>query len=72
MVMTNKEIGKFDERTASLLYNRDEFLKNVSEEIKPQFEGTTDLRTFLNTTGKLTREEMLLIVEQAQLSLCTQ
>lgn len=69
MVMTNKEIGKFDERTASLLYNRDEFLKNVSEEIKPQFEGTTDLRTFLNTTGKLTREEMLLIVEQAQLLL---
>ncbi len=54
---------------SSLFYNSDEFLKGVNEEIKPQFEGTTDLRTFLETTGKLTRQDMLLIIKQAQLLL---
>jgi C-terminal processing protease CtpA/Prc len=42
-----------------------EFLESVNEEIKPQFEGATDLQTFLKTTGKLSVEDMLLLVEQA-------
>ena len=69
MLKSDKQIRTSKERMPTLLYNSAEFLKGVNEGIKPQFEGTTDLRTFLETTGKLTRQDMLLIIEQAQLLL---
>jgi hypothetical protein len=69
MLENNKQIRTFEEKVTSLLFNNSEFLKGVNEEIKPQFEGTTDLRTFLKTTGKLKLEDMRLIVDQALLLL---
>ncbi len=69
MLKSDMQIGTSKERMSSLLYNSAEFLKGVNEEIKPQFEGTTDLRTFLKTTGKLSIEDMILLVEQAQVLL---
>ncbi len=47
------------------MYSSTEFLKGVNEEIRPQYAGTTDLRTFLKTTGKLSLADMRLLVEQA-------
>jgi C-terminal processing protease CtpA/Prc len=69
MLKSDKKIRTSKERMPSLLYSSAEFLKGVDEEIKPQFEGTTDLQTFLKTTGKLSIDDMRLLVEQAQILL---
>lgn len=65
MSKSDKEIGVSEEKISSASYNNVEFLRGVNEEIKPQFEGTADLPTFLNTIGKLSVEDMKLLVDQA-------
>ena len=65
MSKSDKKIGTSEERNTSSLYSSTEFLKGVNEGIRPQYAGTTDLRTFLKTTGKLSLADMRLLVEQA-------
>jgi C-terminal processing protease CtpA/Prc len=69
MLKSAKEIERPEERMPSASYSNTEFLKGVNEEIRPQFEGTADLQTFLKTDGRLTIEDMRLIVEQAMVLL---
>ena len=46
------------------------FLQDVAEEMAPQvLDTTTDLKTFLNTWGELTLEELKMVVDQALLLL---
>lgn len=52
-------------------YDSADFLESIPDEIKPMFEGITDLGTFLNTQGRLSlaSEDEQLIIEQASLLL---
>ena len=48
-----------------------ELAKSVHKEIRPQLAASTDLQTFLETTGKLSLSDMRLLVEQALILLET-
>jgi hypothetical protein len=41
------------------------FFESAHEAVKPLFEGTTSLATFVSRSGKLTKDERLLLIEQA-------
>lgn len=60
-------MGTSEEGTSQPSHGITEYLKNIDEEIRSDYAEITDLRTFLKTTGKLSIEDMLLIVEQALL-----
>jgi hypothetical protein len=62
---SDKKIEISTEAMPSPIYRSAEFFKNLHEDIRPNYSGTTDLRTFLKTTGKLSIEDMRLLVEQA-------
>lgn len=65
MLKSDMKIGISEERRLPPSYSTTEFLKGINEDLRPNYAGMTDLRTFLKTTGKLSLEDMRLLVEQA-------
>jgi hypothetical protein len=69
MLQSNKIKGKSEERKPITSFGSAEIAKSIHEEIKPQFAGIMDLRTFSETAGKLSLADMRLLVDQALLLL---
>lgn len=51
------------------VFGSPEFLKGINKDLRSNYATTTNLPEFLKTTGNLSRDDMRLIVEQAQLLL---